>query len=288
VGTETSGSLIAPASFNGVVGMKPSRGVVSGDGIVPLVRHQDSAGPLARCVEDAALLLAAMAVERVPVDLRPDALHGVTVGVLRADILAQKSAYENTADNPEILERISTGLSATGALPVDVELALPEVREGFDASFTRVVLGGLAHDTMGYLTAAGAPATTIDALQAYNLKEPRRRMPKGQFLLGLAVLLAPDADGYETAALEHRQQAEEILAATFTGSGAEVLASLTNLHSAFYATAGYPAITVPLGVRADGMPVGVALIGKPGTDGQLLGYAYAFEQATRLRVPPSL
>ena len=113
-------------------------------------------------------------------------------------------------------------------------------------------------------------------------------MPKGQFLLGLAVLLAPDADGYETAALAHRQQADEILAATFAGSGAEALASLTNLHSAFYATAGYPAITVPLGVRADGMPVGVTLVGKPGTDGQLLGYAYAFEQATRLRVAPNL
>ena len=288
VGTETSGSLIAPASFNGVVGMKPSRDVVSGGGIVPLVRHQDSAGPLARCVEDAALLLAAMAVEQVPVDLRPDALRGVKVGVLRADILAQKSAYENTADNREILERISTGLSAAGALAVDVELALPEVCKGFDASFTRVVLGGLAHDTMGYLAAAGAPATTIDAVQAYNLKDPRRRMPKGQFLLGLAVLLAPDADGYETAALAHRQQADEILAATFAGSGAEALASLTNLHSAFYATAGYPAITVPLGVRADCMPVGLTLIGKPGTDGQLLGYAYAFEQATRLRVAPNL
>lgn len=288
VGTETSGSLIAPASFNGIVGMKPSRGVVSGDGVVPLVRHQDSAGPLARSVEDAAVLLAAMAGQPVPVDLRPDALNGVKVGVLRADILAQKSPFENTADNPAILQRISTGLSAAGALAVDCEVALPEVRKGFEATFTKVVLGGLAHDTMGYLAAAGAPATTIEALQAYNLKDPRRRMPKGQFLLGLAVLLAPDADGYEAAALAHRQQAEDVLAATFTDSGTEVLASLTNLHSALYATAGYPAITVPLGLRADGMPVGVTLIGKPGTDGQLLEFAYAFELATRLRVAPNL
>jgi amidase len=288
VGTETSGSLVAPASFNGVVGMKPSRGVVSGDGVVPLVRHQDSAGPLARCVEDAALLLAAMAVRPVPVDLRPDALSGVRVGVLRADILAQNSPHENTADNPAILQRISTGLSAAGALAVDCEVALPEVRKAFDATFTTVVLGGLAHDTMGYLAAAGASATTVAALQAYNLKDPRRRMPKGQFLLNLAVLLAPDADGYETAALAHRRQADEILGATFTDSGTEVLASVTNLHSALYATAGYPAITVPLGVRADGMPVGVTLIGKPDTDGELLGFAYAFEQATRLRVAPKL
>lgn len=208
--------------------------------------------------------------------------------MLRADILAQKSPYENTADNPAILQRISTGLYAAGALAADCEVALPDVRKRFDATFTTVVLGGLAHDTMGYLAGAGAPATTVDALQAYNLKDPRRRMPKGQFLLNLAVLLAQDADGYEAAAMAHRQQADEILAATFTASGAEVLASLTNVHSALYATAGYPAITVPLGLRAGGMPVGVTLIGKPGTDGQLLGFAYAFEQATRLRVPPTL
>jgi len=288
VGTETSGSLIAPAAFNGVVGMKPSRGVVSGDGVVPLVRHQDSAGPLARCVEDAAALLAGIAEEPLAVDLRTDALRGVKVGVLRADIPAQKSPYENTADNPAILQRISIGLSSAGALAIDCEVALPAARKAFEASFTTVVLGGLAHDTMGYLAAAGAPATTVAALQAHNLKDPRRRMPKGQFLLNLSVLLAPDADGYETAALTHRQKAYEILAATFTASGAEVLASLTNLHSALYATAGYPAITVPLGLRADGMPVGVTLIGKPGTDGQLLGFAYAFEQATRLRVAPKL
>jgi len=288
VGTETSGSLIAPAAYNGVVGMKPSRGLVPGQGVVPLVRHQDAAGPLARCVTDAALLLDAMAASPVSVHLRPDALRGARVGVLRADILTQKSPYENTADNPAVLGRIVAGLAAAGADAADCELALPGVRTAFDAGFTQVVLGGLAHDTMSYLAAAGAPATTIAALQAYNLKDPRRRMPKGQFLLSLAVLLAPDADGYEKAALAHRDQAEQVLEATFAASGVEVLVSLTNLHSALYATAGYPAITVPLGLRADGMPVGVTLIGKGGADAQLLGFAYAFEQATQLRVPAAL
>ncbi len=294
VGTETSGSLIAPAAFNGVVGMKPSRGVVSGEGIVPLVRHQDSAGPVARCVADAALLLAAMATTgsrgsgTVGFEPRPDALREVRVGLLRTDILAQKSPYENTADNTAVLDRLTTGLANAGAEVVDCGLALPGLRAAFDASFTRVVLGGLAHDTIGYLAASGAPATTVAALQAYNLKDPRRRMPKGQFLLSLAVLVAPDARAYEAAALAHREQAEQILAATFTQSGVEVLASITNLHSALYATAGYPAVTVPLGLRANGMPVGVTLIGRPGTDGRLLGFAYAFEQATLLRVTPTL
>lgn len=66
-----------------------------------------------------------------------------------------------------------------------------------------------------------------------------------------------------------------------------MLASLSNLHSSLYATAGYPAVTVPLGLRASGMPTGVTLIARPGCDAALLGYAHAFELATRLRRPPA-
>jgi amidase len=288
VGTETSGSLLAPAAFNGVVGMKPSRGLVSGEGIVPLVRHQDSAGPIARSVADAALILATIATGPVLFEPSADAFDAVRVGLLRADILAQKSPLENVADNPAIVERITTGLLAAGANVIDAEIGRADLRTTLEAQFTRTVLGGLATDTMGYLARAGAPATTVAALQAYNLADPRRRMPKGQFLLNLAVLLAPGADAYDTAALAHREQARQILDATFATSGVEVLASLTNLHSTLYATAGYPAITVPLGLRSSGMPVGVTLIGRPDSDGRLLAFAGAFEQATRLRVVPQL
>jgi amidase len=99
-------------------------------------------------------------------------------------------------------------------------------------------------------------------------------------------MIAQGAEAYEAAALAHRQQAEQVLEASFIAAGVEVLVSLSNLHSTLYATAGYPAITVPLGLRASGIPVGVTLIGKPGADGQLLGFAHVFEQATRLRVSP--
>ncbi|HAH46594.1 MAG TPA: amidase, partial [Planctomycetaceae bacterium] len=89
VGTETSGSLISPASQNGCVSMKPSRGVVSGTGVIPLVRFQDSAGPVARNVTDAAIMLAAM--DQADVDyaatLNTEALRNVSVGVLRDEIL---------------------------------------------------------------------------------------------------------------------------------------------------------------------------------------------------------
>jgi amidase len=286
VGTETSGSLIAPAAFNGVVGMKPSRDLVPGEGIVPLVRFQDSAGPIARTVADVAALLSAIATGPVTPELSPDALRGVRVGVLRADILAQKSPFEDTADNPAILARIDAGLAAAGVTAVDATLVTDTSLAAYEAGFPKVVVGGVTNDTVGYLVAAGTDIGTLRDLHAYNRRHPRSRMPAGQFFLDLAMALDVDRATYERLALEYRAKASAILDATFATTGAALLVSLTNLHSSVYATAGYPAITVPLGLRANGMPTGVTLIGRAGEDAQLLGHAHAFEQATRLRVPP--
>ena len=286
VGTETSGSLIAPAAFNGVVGMKPSRELVSGDGIVPLVRFQDSGGPIARCVADAAALLAVIATSPLDVDLSPSALAGVTVGLLNDDILAQKTPFEDTSDNAAVVSRIRLGMEAAGASVVDVTLQAEVPLEKYESGFVKVVLGGLANDTMGYLAAAGTEATTVAELHAWNLRRPRARMPKGQTFVSLAYFYDVDRATYEAAALEHRATAAQVLDATLDASGAELLVSLSNRHSSLYATAGYPAITVPLGLRIDGMPVGATLIGRAGSDAALLGYAFAFEQATQLRVAP--
>ncbi len=287
VGTETSGSLIAPAAFNGVVGMKPSEGVVSGEGIVPLISSQDSAGPVARCVADAAVLLAAVATRALPVDLSASALKGVTVGVLRADIMAQRSPFEDTSDNAAVMSRIDDGLHKAGASVKDVALAVDAGLSAFEPGFARVVLGGLSHDTLSYLAAAGAPVRTVHDLHAFNLGRPRMRMPAGQFFVSLAQLLDIDEAGYRAAASEHHATALRVLAATFDTSAADVLVSLGNRHSSLYATAGFPAITVPVGVRATGMPVGATFIGRAGSDARLLGYAFAFEQATLLRVVPA-
>ena len=288
VGTETSGSLIAPAAYAGMVGMKPTRGMVDGRGVIPLVRHQDSAGPIGRTVADVAALLASMSGQPLELELSADSLTGVRVGVLAEDIRNQKTSLEDTSDNDEILARIHVGLRAAGALPAEAVIVSPTPMAAYDEGFIDVVLGGVSHDTIGYLADAGAPVATLADLHAYNLAEPRRRMPAGQFFLDLALVKAIDRDAYEAAALAHRALAERILDATFQAAGTNVLVSLSNLHSNIYATAGYPAVTVPLGLRASGMPTGATLIGRPGTDGQVLGYAYAFERASRLRVPADL
>jgi amidase len=286
VGTETSGSLLAPASFNGVVGMKPSRGRVPTEGIVPLIGTQDSAGPVARSVADASLLFGVLTGEAAPATLDGGALHGVVVGVLEDAILDQKTPFEDTSDADAIVTRILDGLRAAGAEPVTATLPDAEAVKAFEAAFGKFVMGGLTWDTVPYLAALGAPTATLAQLQSFNLHHPRQRMPKGQLFVNMAMLVGPDEATYRTAATDLTRDAGAFLEAAFAASGSDVLVSLTNLHSPLYATAGYPAITVPLGPRANGMPTGAVLIGRHGADEALLSRAFAFEQATRLRVPP--
>lgn len=291
VGTETSGSLISPASMNGVVAMKPSLGVVSGEGVVPLIRFQDSAGPVGRWVEDAAVLLGAMDVgeEDYVEGLKANALEGVAVGVLRAGILAKGEDGEEA----EWLRRIDEGLSRAKAVCRDVG----ESFEGKPGLFPLICLG-LSVDTRGYISGTGAEVRTVGELKAYNEVRRETRAPRGQNILEAAaqVLGAIEkqtrvAEGdlkgvYEEGAMEVREEARALLDKAFSESGVEVLVSLSNVHSTLYATAGYPAITVPLGLNREGAPNGVTFIGKAGADAKLLAYAYAFEQATRHRRMP--
>ncbi|CAN7239300.1 amidase family protein [Terrabacter sp. LjRoot27] len=301
IGTETSGSLVAPAAFSGVVAMKPSRGVVATDGIVPLVHTQDSAGPVARSVADAAAVLEVIAKHPVPTDLSDDALEGVRVGVLRVDVLSQTSPFEDTSENATVLARVVEGLTRAGASAADVLLGLrADSLDEYEKGFVEVVLGGLRHETLPYLAAATAAATaatsaadgdrprvtTAADLAAWNLADPRRRMPSGQAFLDLAVLRGGDADAHAEAARGYRDRAAALLAETFDGTRTEMLVSLSNRHSAVYATAGFPAVTVPAGMRSNGMPVGATFIGRIGEDGRLLAMAYAFERVTRLRRAP--
>lgn len=291
VGTETSGSLISPGASNGVVAMKPGHGLVSGEGIVPLIRFQDSAGPIATTVTDAAILLGA--IDETDTDyaasLDGKALEGIAVGVLRKAILAEET---NAAF---WLTRIDEGLARAGAKAKDLDETFAEKPE-----LLPVIFLGLSCDTLPYLTAAGAPVKTVTDLQAYNEADPARRIPRGQNMVDLAVRVlgairedtGVTEDGmdqlYEEAALHVREGMAAILARTFAENEVDLLVSLANQHSMLYATAGYPAITVPLGLDESGIPNGVTLIARPGEDAKLLAYAYAFEEATRHRVEPRL
>ncbi|GAA2150253.1 amidase [Humibacillus xanthopallidus] len=288
IGTETSGSLLAPASFNGVVAMKPTHGLVPGAGIMPLVATQDDAGPVARTVADAAALLEAMTGGALRVEIVGSGpLPGSRVGVLRAEVLRQRSALEDTTDNGALLDRAARALEALGATCVEVEVADAKTAGAVEKDLVAVVLGGLSHETMAAVAAAGGPASVVE-LQRLGLADPERRIPRGQSFVSLAAVRRTTAEAHAAAAAALAERTRQLLGEAFEHSGADVLLSLSNVHSAFYASAGHPAVTVPLGLRSSGMPVGATLIGRRGADAEVLRWAGALEAATGARVSPRL
>lgn len=292
VGSETAGSLIAPASWNGVVGMYPSRGLVDGAGVIPLFKSNDTAGPIGRSVTDVALLLSAIDTQDTDYSagLNADALRDVKAAVLAADILSHPtSPLENTSDNAALLQRIADSLESAGAVVTATQLTGIAAGGQLGGIVNALVNGGVRHDMLPYLVAAGAPVTDVESLVAYNAADPSVRIPFTQRTLEATAkdtTLANKAD-FDDGVAQGKTAAAASLDAAFA-AGADVLVSVNNYHSAVYATANYPAVSVPLGLRANGMPVGVTFIGKPGEEAKLLAYAYAFEQATKARVNPDV
>ncbi|WP_417377648.1 amidase family protein [Gimesia sp.] len=299
VGTETSGSLISPASQNGCVSMKPSLGMVNGAGVIPLIRFQDSAGPITRNVTDAAIMLAALDDKDVDYTsrLNKNSLEGVSVGVLRDEILWSSGPalfpLEFLSEQHAIMQRIDRGLNKTHANSQAIQLPADEL-----TSLSRLIFIGLAQDTIGYLINAGAPVTSLTDLKNYNEQQPAIRVPFGQLLVHYGCSLTGEfanrvsfsednlSNEYQELALLLRKQAAETLDKIFADNQIDLIVSLGNDQSALYATAGYPAINIPLGLDRDGSPIGVTLIGKQGEDGKLLSRAFAFEQATKYRINP--
>ncbi|MBI5258082.1 MAG: amidase [Burkholderiales bacterium] len=314
VGTETDGSIVSPASICGLVGLKPTVGRISRDGIIPISATQDSAGPMCRSVADAALLYAAMAgpdaadaaTASAPADgaallprFAPDALKGVRLGVARnfltgfdeADALFNTAVQQLRALGAEVVDDV--GLPGAGAYwDAELTVLLVELRAGLEkwlASF-----------------APGAPVKNLADLIAFNLRERPREMPHfGQELFEKAMTLG----GLDSAAYQ------EALAACVRGARTEGLDKAFDTHrvdaiiaptgglawlidyvagdhygasfSTPAAVAGYPHLTVPCGL-VRGLPLGLSFVGRPWTEARLLAYGHAYEQAAQARRAPRL
>lgn len=311
VGTETDGSILCPAAVSGLVGIKPTVGLVSRDGIIPIAHSQDTAGPMARSVADAAMLLQVMAAidesdpagaanpSRAPVDyvagLDPGALRGARIGVLRKHGVAAQPDVEAAFD------RALEALEALGAELVDAQIAT--AGQWNDAEF-EVLLYEFKHGLDAYLAASGAPVRSLAELIEYNEAHADREMPLfGQELFERAQAKGPLTDrAYRDARDKARRLAKaEGIDATLARQRLDALVVPTagpawpidpvngdHFTGAGYgvaAVAGTPSITVPMG-EARGLPLGIAFLGPAWSEAKLVGYAYAFEQATRARKPP--
>jgi len=286
VGTETWGSLLAPASQNGIVSIKPSAGVVSRDGVFPLVESWDTAGPMARSVTDAAILLDALAVEGSsgafhPGALDPNGLRGRRIGVvrLRGDVVDGDGALLDGA--VELLRQ--AGAEVVLLPPLSLLAMRHEERDFFTLARRDFKRGVNA-----YLARVNAPVASLAAVIAFNAADLPRRAPFGQETL-IAAQAAETTDAEYAAVLERtRDRARSAIDGMLDDHDVEVLVAIGYPFYVHYCAAGYPAVSVPAGYRTSGEPVGLAFVGRLGDDSVLIRVAFAFEKIARARRPPKL
>ncbi len=318
VGTETDGSIVCPSSANGIVGIKPTLGLVSRSGIIPIAHSQDTAGPMARTVADAALLLQALTGfdPRDPTakvhgsiipfsthhpdfsrSLDPTALRGARVGVARKFFGFNDKVDRLMNDAIDVLKR-------SGAVIID-PADIP-TQGKFDDSEFEVLLYEFKTDLNKYLASLqpGAHPRTLKELIDFNEKNKEREMPFfGQEIFIRAEAKGPLTDRAYLAALRknHLLSRAQGIDAVMTRHRLDALVAPTGgpawttdlvngdhfsgASSTPAAVAGYPNVQVPAGF-VHGLPVGISFFGRAFTDAKLIGLAYAFEQATKHRQPP--
>ena len=310
IGTETDGSIVNPSAMNGIVGIKPTLGLVSRTGIIPIAHSQDTAGPMARSVADAALVLGAIAgpdpndpatasASAGGLDARPgpEALRGCRIGVVR-----NYCGFNDGVDG--VVAEAVAALAGAGAIIVD-GLTLPS-RADLRVAEIVVMLTEFRAGLNAWLAALGpeCPVHSLSELIAFNDDHADRTMPYfGQELL----LAAERANGLDDPeyrqALDtcHRLARIEGIDRVLDGDALDALVAPTapvpwaidpisgdhrlGGSSGPAAIAGYPSVTVPAG-QVSGLPVGLSFIGRAWQDGSLIGLAHAFEQVTQARVAP--
>lgn len=314
IGTETDGSIVCPSSVCGIVGLKPTIGLVSRSGIIPIAHSQDTAGPMTRSVADAAAVLTAICgfdeadeamagrEEAEPIDytkfLDAGALKGARIGVAR-------NYFGRRKDVDDMLNASMDAMKKAGAVLVDVTI---DSIGKFGAAEFEVLLYEFKTDLEKYLAGRNADHKTLDDLIQFNKDNEKREMPYfGQSIFEAAAKKGPLTDEAYVEALEtckRLTQAEGIdqvmdrdkLDAIIGPSNAPTwMIDTVNgdcgsgyiSSSSLAAVAGYPNITVPAAFSKE-LPLGISFFGKAFTEAKLIGIAYAFEQATKARRQPKL
>jgi len=319
VGSETQGSILKPAATNGIVGLKPTHGLVSGDYVIPLVDWMDVPGPMGRTVIDVATVLTALTHTDEGAEENPDPavakLQGtdftrfltleaarkrrVGVSVFSDAALAEfeRQAIANPPPNVTV-ERVRAELTkfkaenrlAKQAISALTKQKIPVVeidsrslppapnpdealRFGFKASLNAFLK-----------TLPRPPVVALIDVVSFNNADLANRVPYGQRYLEMSQRAdSPSAD-YTQVRERNQTTSRGVLDPFFTGPGIDVLIAPTQI----YAAAGYPAMTIPIGVSEAGEPQGVTLIGKRLGEPDLLAVGYAIEQATQARQAPNL
>lgn len=300
IGTETTGSILSPAGQNSVVGIKPTVGLISRSGVIPVSYSMDTPGPMAKTVRDAALLLGAMTGvdEHDPATwssegafkrdytpyLREDGLQGMRIGVPREPFFNELNAEEK-----ELMEAALETLRQGGATVID-NVVIPSANGPWNHYVTFFELRSSLNHYLGKLPAHAAVHSLEDVIR-FNRDHADVALRYGQSIFTDAVTYTSgtlrdaaylksklhDVRESRTNGIDYALQEHQLDALFFPGASGAALA----------ARAGYPSVTVPAGYTPEGHPVGATFTGKAYGEPILLQIAYAYEQASQLRVPPA-
>ncbi len=313
IGTETDGSIVCPASINGIVGIKPTLGLVSRSGIIPIAHSQDTAGPMCRTVADAAAVLSAI-VGTDPADsitsqatrgssdytqfLKADGLKGRKIGVMRQ--------YFGTNERVDKLMESQLDALRNGGADV-IDISIPTFGKFGDAEY-EVLLYEFKADLNAYLEGRGGRVRSMADLIKFNESNAAKEMP----YFGQDIMLKSQEKGdlneraYRLALLQSKvmtqdqgidfvMDKEKLDAIVAPSNSPPWLIDLVNGDSpanyvgssSFAAVAGYPNITVPAGFIAE-LPIGISFFGRAFSEPVLIAIAYAYEQMTKARRRPKL
>ncbi|TYP72133.1 amidase family protein [Aquimarina intermedia] len=283
VGTETSGSILSPSSSSSLVGLKPTVGLLSRSGIIPLSSTLDTPGPMTRNVIDNAILLSAMSGEdpkdavtknnpknRSYLDnLKSGTLKGLRFGVI------------TTLLNDTVYQQAISKLEAQGAIAVEFE----PIEVNFDG-FGDLLSADMRRDLPAYLNTYASDSISVRSMKeivAYNKTDSVNRIPYGQarFLRATTVdLTDEELDQLRT---RLHEEGKRFFDTPMNEHSLDAILSIDNQNAGYAAAAKYPCLTVPMGYRETGKPTGLTFIGKRYEEDQLLKMGYAFEQATKMR-----
>ncbi|MBM7619864.1 amidase [Bacillus tianshenii] len=299
IGTETSGSILSPASMNSLVGIKPTVGLISRRGIIPITYSQDTAGPMTRTVKDAAILLSALtstdksdsATLSNPNPglsytsfLLKEGLHGMRIGIARDPFFTYLSDEEAL-----VMEEAIACLRENGAIVVD-NVNIPFSKEKWDY---HTLFYEFKPSLNAYLSKTGphVPVKSLKDLIAFNKKDSGKMLKYDQTVLIESENLSGSLTEEEYLVSRERdlfRTQEGGIDACMDGYELDAILTPNNFGASLPAKAGYPSITVPGGYTPEGKPVGVTFTARAYEESTLIQIGYAYEQATLHRKAPVL
>ena len=286
VGTETSGSILSPSSSNSVVGLKPTTGLLSRGGIVPISGTFDTPGPMTRNITDNAIMLSAMAGEdkadiatkdnpknkNYENNFKSGSLKGLRFGIYKSFLT--DSLYKINVEK----------ISSLGGIVIEIEPAQMNM-EGFGT----ILSADMKTDLPAYIKEYGNPTLqyrTVAEIMKFNKKDSLVSIPYGHGRFEGIVKSNISPEDLSALKLKVRKNGISYFEKPMEQYQLDMIVSVANRNAGQAASANYPCLTVPMGYRKNGEPVGITFITRPFKEDKLLQVGYAFEQATRLRKIP--